>query len=215
MALQVFSPPLSLALRQMLPKEISAERMVCAKTIFSSYPTGSLFLWHTLLGLAKMNSVRRWCFSQPCLYNERCFPVRLSAVITCRVSCKKCACPCLPRTHAASLPMASVPEGVWLPPVEGSGQERSLEVQNPTANFISHSWWTPRIVLLFCRQAVHTANIPFPLCAARRSLSQPRDAPVPQAFCAGLQKKQLLKPMTMKLLSSPVFSSSPFLYTTV
>lgn len=71
--------------------------------------------------------------------------------------------------------MASVPEDVWFLPVKGSGQEHSLEVKNPTANFISHSWWTPRIILLFCRQAVDTANIPFPLCAAaEKSIAAPR-----------------------------------------
>lgn len=91
MAVQVCNPLLSLVLWQILPKHICTQQMVCAKTVFSSYPTGSLFLWHLLLGLAKTNYVRPCCFSQPCLYNEKCFPVRLSAVVTCCVSYKKCA----------------------------------------------------------------------------------------------------------------------------
>lgn len=90
-AVQVCNPLLSLVLWQILPKHICTQQMVCAKTVFSSYPTGSLFLWHLLLGLAKTNYVRPCCFSQPCLYNEKCFPVRLSAVVTCCVSYKKCA----------------------------------------------------------------------------------------------------------------------------
>lgn len=87
---------------------------------------------------------------------------------------KVCVPVCI-RMHTAFLRTASVPADIWFPPVKGSGRERSLEVQNPTANFISRSWWTPRILLLFCRQAVHTADIPFPLCAvAEESIAAPR-----------------------------------------
>lgn len=47
--------------------------------------------------------------------------------------------------------------------------------ENATANFTSHSWRTRRIVLLSCRQPGHTANIPFPLCAAaEESIAAPR-----------------------------------------
>lgn len=188
--------------------------MLCAKTVFSSYPTGSLFLWHLLLGLAKTNYVRRCCFSQVCLYNGRCFPVRLLAVITRCVSHTVCVPVCI-HMRPAFLRMVSVPQDIWFPPVKRSGRGRSLEVKNPTANFISHSWWTPRTILLFCRQAVHTANIPFPLCAAaEKSIAAPRRSCSTSLLCI-LQKKQLLKPMTMKLLSFPAFSSSPFVYMTL
>lgn len=47
-------------------------------------------------------------------------------------------------------------------------------MKNPTANFISYSWWRLRI-LLFCRQAKNTSKIPFPFsAAAEESITAPR-----------------------------------------
>lgn len=76
-------------------------------------------------------------------------------------------------THTAFFHVASIPENIWLPSVKGRSLDHSLEVKNPTANFISFSWWMLRI-LLFCREAKHMGNNPFPFSAVQGSLLQPQ-----------------------------------------
>lgn len=140
-------------------------------------------MWCYVAGVAETSYVGH-CFTQPWLYNERCFPVGLSAAITCCVLHKNCVCPHVSvcdiftrtqylHTAAIFLPMASTPEDIWFPPAKASGQQRSLEVRNPTANLISYSWWTPESApLVLPTDRAHPSTPPLYLLP-QRSLLQP------------------------------------------
>lgn len=97
-------------------------------------------------------------------------------------------------THTAFLHVASVPEDIWLPSVKGRSQKHTLKVKNSTANFISYSWWTLRI-LLFCRQAKHMANIPLPFsAAAEESIAAPRRSCSTGLLCHPLKETAIETP---------------------
>lgn len=140
--------------------------------------------------------------------------MRLSAVITCCVTQKVCVPLCI-HMHTAYLRTASVPEDIWCPPATGSGQERCCEVKTPLPTSLPIRGGHGGSSFCPADSPDTRPTSPSLYVLRQRSLSQPRDAPVPRAFCAFLQKKQLLKPMTMKLLSFAAFSSSPLVYMTV
>lgn len=153
--------------------------MFCAKSAFSSHPTGSRFLWHTLLGLAKTDYVRRCCFSQPCLYNERCFPVRLSAVITCCVSCKKCACPCVSvctQLFSARRAYLRTSGSLLLKAAAGNAPSRC---RTPLPTSFPVRGGHRGSSFCFADKPYTRPTSPSLYVLWQRSLSRPRDAPVP------------------------------------
>lgn len=96
---------------------------------------------------------------------------------------------------------------IWLPSVKGRSQEHlRWKIPQPISFPIPGGGWGS---FCFADKPKTRPRSPSLSVLLQRSLLQPLDAPAPQAFCAILQKKQLLKPLTMKLLSFPVFSLLP------
>lgn len=132
-------------------------------------------------------------FSQPCLCNERCFPVRLLAAITCCVSHKKCTCLCVSiHTQLFSMWQAYLrTSGFLLLKAEARNTLSRWKIPQPTSFPIPGGCWGS-----FCfADKRNTRPAPPSLSVLlQRSLLQPLDAPAPQAFVPSFKRNSYWNP---------------------